>query len=306
MPIDADIDARLRRFIDTTRFAQRGAVVTDLDGTAVHEHEGRIIVARSVEYALKRLRNAGRPLVINSLRFPLSVLRSFGREWYRISNAPLPTVSLNGSLIGHIIEPREGELAFEEIDAFPLHAKEIDEVMVGVEGLLADRVDRLLVFWYPRDWRRGEMIWTPVADRIAEVADKYRSAAEVVSFPADELRRRLHEDDTLMIFLLIEAPQDELMAYQHSKPSSFFTRAGVDKRTGTQAIAQRLGFSIEDSIGCGDTPMDNFLDGIGLALRVGPMTLEFRGVHDTVDVADPHALGDALDRLGALVEEGSA
>jgi hypothetical protein len=305
MSIDADLDARLRRFVETSGFAERGAVVTDLDGTAVHEHEGRVVVARSVEFALKRLRSAGRPLVINSLRFPLSVLRSFGREWTRISDAPLPTVSLNGSLLGRIVEPREGDLAFEEIDAFPLRAADIDEVLAGIEGLLADRVDRLLVFWYPRDWRCGERIWTPVESRIAEVAGKYRSAAEVVSTPLDALRRRLHADDTLMIFLLIDAPQERLMAYQHSSPTSFFTHRGVDKKSGTHAIAQRLGVSIEDSVGCGDTPMDNFLEGIGLAVRVGPMTLEFRGARDTIDVPDPSALGDALERLGALLDEAA-
>ena len=152
--------------------------MTDLDGTAVHEFEGRIVIPDPVSHGLKHLRDLGRPVILNSLRFPLNVIRTFGREWYSITNAPLPLVSLNGGLTGYLVETAAGEIAFEEIDAFPLLASEIDEVLVGIEGLVAGGIDDLLLFFYPRDWTQGELIWTPVADRVPEVEGKYRSASE--------------------------------------------------------------------------------------------------------------------------------
>src|SRR5207249_4974304 len=106
------------------------------------------------------------PLMLNSLRFPLSVIRTFGRDWYNLSNAPIPTISLNGSLLGYVMKTPEDEIAFEEISAFPLAAAEIDEILQNVERLLDDGVKDLLVFYYPRDWRIGEVIWTPVPEQV--------------------------------------------------------------------------------------------------------------------------------------------
>ena len=51
-----------------------------------------------------------------------------------------------------------------------------------------------------------------------------------------------------MIFLLIEAPEDRLMAYQHIKRSSFVTRPG-DKLFGARAVAERLGIDLRSSVG---------------------------------------------------------
>ena len=57
-------------------------------------------------------------------------------------------------------------LLFEEITAFPLTNVEIDEVLAGVKGLLDGGINDILVFYYPRDWRMGEIIWTPVAEKV--------------------------------------------------------------------------------------------------------------------------------------------
>jgi hypothetical protein len=103
------------------------------------------------------------------------------------------------------------------------------------------------------------------------------------------------------LFLLVAAPPDRLMAYPHARPSSFVTRAGVDKLAGARRLAERLGFDLAASVGCGDTPMDSFLAGCGLALHVGPMALEHKGLAGTVRLADPPALGAALDRLAGLL-----
>lgn len=57
--------------------------MTDLDGTAVHELEGRAMLSRTMELGLKRVHERGREVLINTLRFPLSVMRVFGAEWRR-------------------------------------------------------------------------------------------------------------------------------------------------------------------------------------------------------------------------------
>jgi len=93
------------------------------------------------------------------------------------------------------------------------------------------------------------------------------------------------------------------MAYQHSRPSSFFTTKGVDKLSGTRVAAGLLGFDLEHSVGAGDTPMDCFLNGVGMAVHVGPINLDFRGIHNTVRVRNSFELGDVLFRLAGLQEQ---
>jgi hydroxymethylpyrimidine pyrophosphatase-like HAD family hydrolase len=191
-------------------------------------------------------------------------------------------------------------LCFEEIAAFPLTANEIDAVMTGVDALLDDNIRDVLLFYYPRDWRMGEIIWTPVAEKVAHVKEKYRSASAVTAVELDRLQDQLHADELCMIFLLIERSADDLMAYQHSKPSSFFTTKGVDKLTGAQAAADYIGFQMEASLGAGDTPMDVFLNGVGMAVHVGAHDLEFRGLRNTIRVANSFELGDVLFRLAGI------
>ena len=302
LSLAGDIEDSLRRFLRDSRFADAGAIVTDLDGTAVHEFEGRIIIPQPVEFGLKRLWKLGRPVVLNSMRFPLSVIRTFGQEWYSIADAPIPTISLNGSLMGYVTKSSKGELEFDEIDAFPLSAMEIDQVLEGVRGLLADGVSDLIFFYYPRDWHAGEIIWTPVMEKIPHLKEKYLSAASVISIDLAELRDGLMAQDICMIFLLIEVEEDKLMAYQHSKRSNFITRKGVDKLYGTEKIAAALNFLLPHSVGAGDTPMDSFLKGVGLALHVGALDLEYKGLMQTLSVKDSLELGALFFRLAQLLD----
>jgi hydroxymethylpyrimidine pyrophosphatase-like HAD family hydrolase len=109
-----------------------------------------------------------------------------------------------------------------------------------------------------------------------------------------------------MLFLLINEPQDRLMAYQHAKPSSFITHKGVDKLSGGLALAERLGVDLAHSVGAGDTPMDTFLKGVGLAVQVGRMPLEFKGARQTVRVDNSFELGALLFRLAELQREGAS
>jgi hypothetical protein len=229
-------------------------------------------------------------------------MRTFGKEWLQISGSPIPTVSMNGSQIGYVQRDENDELCFEEVAAFPLQAPEIDTVITGVEALLEDDIRDVLLFYYPRDWRMGEIIWTPVAEKVVHVKEKYASASSVTAVEVGKLEEQLHQEEICMIFLLIERSADDLMAYQHSKPGSFFTTKGVDKLTGANEAARILEFDIEASLGAGDTPMDVFLNGVGLAVHVGPMELAFRGLENTIRVKNSSELGDVLFRLAGLQE----
>src|SRR5688572_32279030 len=99
MSLDQAIIDSLQSFANESEFTKRGGIITDLDGTALHEKAGKIYIPKPVEFGFKALHDLGRPFVLNTLRFPLSVLRTFGRDWHNISNSPIPTVTLNGSLL---------------------------------------------------------------------------------------------------------------------------------------------------------------------------------------------------------------
>lgn len=293
-------------FAASSRFRNGGAIVTDLDGTAVHEHEGRITIPHGVSHALERLSEQGHGIVINTLRFPMSVIGTFGQEWYSITNAPLPLICLNGSLTGHLTESPTGAIVFEETEACVLSPAAIGGVLTRVEDLLGSGLNRLLVFYYPRDWRLGESVWTPDCEREAHVRHKYLSASEVLCGDIETLRRRLTERDICMVFLLIEHPRDELMAYQHIRPSSFITGNDVDKRDGLRRLAARMGANPADWLGAGDTPMDNFLQDVGLAVHVGATEIPFNGRHRTAKIRNSVELGALLMQLAHIGEKTAA
>ena len=294
MALNAEVDSKLQNFILQSTFATSGAVVTDLDGTAVHEFQGKIVIPKEVELGLMRHYESGRPLILNSLRFPLSVIRTFGQDWYKLSNAPIPTVTLNGSLMGFVKKTPEEELMFEEAAAFPLTRDEIKETLEGVQGLLDGGIKNVLVFYYPRDWRIGEVIWTPVPENIISVKEKYSSASAVTAVEFPKLQDQMLAEDVCMIFLLIDAPEDQLMAYQHTKRSNFVTHKGVDKLFGARAMANVLGCDMQQSLGAGDTELDSFLDGVGLALIGGNNDLKCRGLVDTIRLRGSDELGNLL------------
>jgi hydroxymethylpyrimidine pyrophosphatase-like HAD family hydrolase len=301
MDLAEGIAETLQEFVKESGFETSGGIVTDLDGTALHEDQGRIYIPKPVELGFKQLHDLGRPFVLNSLRFPLSVLRTFGRDWYGISNSPIPAVTLNGSLLGYVSKSDEDEMIFEEIAAFPLAAKEIDSVLKGVEELLSNGVKDILLFYYPRDWRIGEIIWTPVAENTLPVKERYVSASSVTAVELPKLREQMLTEEICMIFLLVQAPEQDLMAYQHTRRSNFFTAAGVDKLFGAQRIAEALSFDLTRSIGAGDTELDRFLAGVGLAIQVGNLKLEFQGLRHTIRLKDSFELGEALFRIADML-----
>lgn len=295
-----EIDAILKDFLACAPHHMGGGIMTDLDGTAVHESEGRIVIPERVAGALKALNDHGRPVLINSLRFPLNVIRTFGREWYAITNAPLPIVSLNGSLIGYLTEAQSGQISFREIDAFCLSSEEITELLSQADQLLNAGADDLILFRYPRDWTQGELIWAPHPKHIDALKSKYLSASMVYTSSIAELEKELMSVPHCMLFLLIEERGDRLMAYQHVSRQRFITRHGVDKRFGALRLFEHLGISSEASVGAGDTLMDTFLSGIGLAVTVGAGELGFEGIHGNVRVKSSLELGELLFRLAEL------
>lgn len=300
MAINQQHYEKLSNFFLETDFAEHGAVITDLDGTAIHEHQGIFLVPKEVELGLKKIYDLGRPIVINTLRFPLSVINTFGEEWYSISNAPIPTVLMNGSQLGFVVQDENGQLGYEEITAFPLKQQEIMEVMQQVRQLVEDGLNDLLVFYYPRQWQKGEIIWTPDISKTSLVQQKYLSASKVFASQVSELERHLLKEDICMIFLLVEIPEDKLMAYQHTRKSNFFTSNGIDKLSGAKEIARILNFKLPSSLGAGDTEMDSFLQAVGAAIQIGPNILPYKGEFCTLNVQGSAELGDILFELASM------
>ena len=288
----------LHAFLADGRFATGGGFVTDLDGTAVLEREGRIYLPPEVEAGLKHIHAGGRPIVANTLRFPLSVIRVFGDEWQRATAADLPLVTLKGSQIGRVVRSASGEVAFDEWHAQPLEEAELLETLAGVDVMVDDGLRDLLVFHYPRDWTRGERIWTPDASQVERVRAKYRSASHVYGGTTATLRDTLLAEPQCMVFMLIDVPEDRLMAYQHTQRNSFFTHAGVSKRSGAEAMARHLGMDLSCSIGAGDASPDDFLSAVGFAVIVGNNDLDYRGLSYTARVDTIAALGDLLAEIG--------
>lgn len=131
MPLPPEVSAQLLAFHRTSQFATRGGVITDLDGTAVHERDGRIYIVEPVAEWLNALIDRGRPVVLNTLRFPLNVIRTFGHEWSAITAEPVPLVSLNGAVLGLLTPTDVGETTFKELVAFPLSTEQIEEAVRG-------------------------------------------------------------------------------------------------------------------------------------------------------------------------------
>lgn len=298
MPLRTEDREAMRKFVEARNFA-RGMLVLDLDGTALLEDRGKVFISSSVEKGVKAVHDLGLPVVVNTLRFPLSVIRTIGEAWYQIADVPMLTVLLNGSVLGYI-KCESGKLEYEELAAFPLHADELRSLLTGIRQLIAAGIEDVLLFYYTRDWKSGETVWTPSEAKVPELQAKYVSASRVLSGSADLLQDWLSESEICMASLLINRPEDTLMAYQHSKRNSFFTRKGVDKASGIREIARRFDLSLLDSFGAGDTEMDTFLSEVGLAVIVGEAPLPYRGAVDTLRVDSPLELGEVIVHLAEL------
>jgi len=70
--------------------------------------------------------------------------------------------------------------------------------------------------------------------------------------------------------------------------------------SGAREAAAQFGFELQESVGAGDTPMDRFLEGVGLGFHVGPLQLSFRARTETLRLDTPQELGHALFELARL------
>ena len=290
---------RLEIFFSNSNFKKQGAVITDLDGTAVHEFDGKTIIHRDVGLGLKRIYDVGRPVIINTLRFPLSVIRTFALDWYKISNNDIPVVLLNGSQLGYITKI-DDEFAFKQLMAFPLTAAEVNEVLNKVKNITTEDINNIILFYYPEDWKKGEVIWTPDPQRIPHLQKKYSSASTVMSMQITDLATELLTNSVCMILLLIDIPADRLMAYQHTRRSNFITHRGVSKLFGAERMAELLNIDLHHSIGAGDADMDNFLNAVGLSVHVGNANLPFQGKADTLRLGNFVEFGDLLYKFADM------
>lgn len=282
----------LRKFADGSD-ASKTFLALDLDGTALLEDHGKVFISSSVEKGVRAIHDFEIPVVLNTLRFPMSVINTVGEAWYQIADVPILTVLLNGSVLGYI-KCDDGELHYEELAAFPLTHPEITSMLKGVSQLIEGGIDDLLVFFYSRDWKEGETLWTPKKERVPALEKKFVSASRVFSGSIDQLSEEMLRREICMASLFVDRPRDTLMAYQHSKRNSFFTTTGVNKASGLRAVAERINRSCAQALGAGDTEMDTFLSEVGFAVIVGDAKLPFRGRSETIRVATPQELGDLM------------
>jgi hydroxymethylpyrimidine pyrophosphatase-like HAD family hydrolase len=290
----------LRKFAEGSD-TSKTFLALDLDGTALLEDHGKVFISSSVEKGVRAIHDFQIPVVLNTLRFPLSVINTVGDAWYQIADVPILTVLLNGSVLGYIKCAEDGELHYEELAAFPLTPAEIASMLNGVNQLIADHIDDLLVFYYSRNWREGETLWTPKPDRVAALQKKFVSASRVFSGSVEQLSEEMLRREICMASLFIDRPLDTLMAYQHSRRNSFFTTQGVNKASGLREVAERINRSCNQALGAGDTEMDTFLSEVGFAVIVGEAKLPYRGRSETIRVSTPQELGDLMIAFADLL-----
>ena len=301
MNTNAEWIGPLKKFAEASDFS-KAFLALDLDGTALLEDKGKVFISGSVEKGVKAIHDLKMPVVLNTLRFPLSVIRTVGEAWYQIADAPILTVLLNGSVLGYI-KCTDDELHYEELAAYPLSHDEIKSMLEGVAQLAKAGIDDVLFFFYSRDWKEGETLWTPKADKVPALQKKFVSATRVISGPVEQLADELLRREICMTSLFIDRPEDTLMAYQHSKRNSFFTAKGVNKAFGLREVAAKLDLSSAEALGAGDTEMDTFLSEVGFAVIVGRAKLSFRGRKDTIRVGTPLELGDLILAYADLLKQ---
>ena len=294
----------LKKFADGSD-PSKTFLALDLDGTALLEDQGKVFISGSVEKGVKAFHDLNIPIILNTLRFPLSVMTTVGHAWYHITDTPILTVLLNGSVLGYI-KCVEDKLHYEEIAVFPMSRQELQTVLDGISELLKAGIDDVLLFTYSRDWKEGESLWTPREKKIPALKKKFVSASRITSGSFDTLAANLLKREICMATLFIDRPEDTLMAYQHTRRNNFFTAKGVNKSSGLRVIADRLNLAPEHALGAGDTEMDVFLTEVGFAVIVGNSRLSFRGLKQTIRVSTPLELGDLILSFATLLKSKAA
>ena len=170
---------QLRQFAATTD-PSKSFLALDLDGTALLEDRGKVFISSSVEKGVRCIHDHNMPVVLNTLRFPLSVITTVGEAWYQIADVPILTVLLNGSLLGYI-KCIDGALHYEELAAFTLTPQEIRSMVEGIAQLCKAGIENVLFFYYSRDWKEGETLWTPQPEKVADFEKKTKKKPLLIS-----------------------------------------------------------------------------------------------------------------------------
>lgn len=274
MSLTKEQKKQISDFSSRSDFRDKGGLMTDLDGTVIQEIEGKAFIPSEVQQGLADMYKTSCPIIINTIRFPLSVIRTFAYDWYDISKASVPLVSLNGSQIGYMNKDKKSKFTFQEVNAYPLNNQELRKIISEIDNILCNGAVSMLVFYYPRAWNRGEIIWTSQVEKLAETKEKYKSASEIYAGDLQTLQHNLEAEDINMIFLLTTIT-DLTVPHLQTSRKDFYTHNNVDKLYGANKMISYLGLEIENFIGSGDTPMDVFLREVGQVIKVGNLELNF-------------------------------
>ncbi|MDQ4142092.1 MAG: HAD hydrolase family protein [Bacteroidota bacterium] len=286
----------IQDFASHPDFRQYGGLMTDLDGTIVQHQDGNYFIPPEVQAGLHNLYQVNCPIILNTIRFPISVIKTFAAVLYPIAQNPIPVISLNGSQWGYISQGKDEEFSFTEAGAQPLKSTEIKSFMADIQLLIQNKVPNIAVFYYPRHWTKGEIIWSAEEDRVAEIAQTYKSASWVYSSNLTVLEENLVAEEISMIFLLVKKDQIQGTHLQYNI-KDFYTTAGVNKLAGAHAFVNQLRSNLKNFIGAGDTPMDVFLKETGAVIKVGDLPLHFDCQATILPVDTVSEIGEVFNQI---------
>ncbi|KAA5542920.1 HAD hydrolase family protein [Adhaeribacter rhizoryzae] len=286
----------IQDYVIQPAFRQNGGLITDLDGTIVQHLDGNYSVPTQVQAGLNNLYRVNCPIILNTIRFPLSIIKTFAAVLYPIAQNPIPVISLNGSQWGYISPGENEEFSFSEAGAQPLKPAEIKRFMDDIRLLIQQKVPNIAAFYYPRDWTKGEIIWSAEESRVAEMAQTYKSASRVYSSSLSTLEKNLAAEEISMIFLLVKKDLIPGTHLQHNL-KDFYTTAGVNKLAGAHAFVNQLGRNLKNFIGAGDTPMDVFLKETGVVIKVGDLPLSFDCQATILPVKTVSEIGEVFTQI---------
>ncbi|RNI24040.1 HAD hydrolase family protein [Rufibacter latericius] len=264
----------IQDFTGQPDFRQYGGLMTDLDGTIVQHQDGNYSIPSQVQAGLNDLYRVNCPIILNTLRFPISIIKTFAAVLYPIAQNPVPVISLNGSQWGYISPGEAKEFSFTEAGAQPLKPAEIKGFLADIRILAQNKAPDISAFYYPRDWTKGEIIWSAEEHRVPGLAQKHKSASRVYSSSLAILEKHLAAEEISMIFLSVKKDTAQGTHLQHNF-KDFYTTTGANKLTGAHAFVNQLGRDLKHFIGAGDTPMDVFLKETGVVVQVGDLPLGF-------------------------------
>ncbi|WP_221392700.1 HAD hydrolase family protein [Dyadobacter sp. NIV53] len=295
MSLTIEQKKQISDFTDRREFVEKGGLMTDLDGTVIQEHEGKYFMPDLVREGLVKMYNAQCPVIINTMRFPISVIKTFATDWFVMSKASVPLVSLNGSQIGFINKDKKSKFTFQEIEAFPLKKEEVKKFISDIEQIL-EQGGSVLVFYYPRDWVKGEIIWTSDKEKTSETKDRYRSASHVYNSNMEELTRNLESEDICMIFLKA-IQSDPATPFTNTDYKDFYSHQNVDKLFGAKKMISHLEREIHQFVGAGDTPMDVFLKEVGQVIKVGGLNMNFEFNSPVIELKHVPDIGEVFTEV---------